>query len=217
MARSKGIPISQCLFALHVVVCVLSLEASAQVNTPQLPPQAPPTIKEKFLDTDDLFYSLVPELPSDDFFAEYPPDDCFANWCFPAGMFVDLAVKHCNSTLTKLTSQTLPSTPAEVDRLFGECLCGSDNDKDMQQNIMSMWKTCITCLNGKTGVRDPKHASAIEASRWTRACSCKKPGVMEAMLNLGNPGWNCTEYDEDRLRAGMRSGRAVMRPPCWWQ
>ncbi|KAI8825095.1 uncharacterized protein EV422DRAFT_245260 [Fimicolochytrium jonesii] len=186
-------------------------------------PVQPPSNDADWLDIDALFYSVVPPVDGDDDGTmEYPPTDCYANWCFPAGMFVDMVVNHCNSTLTNIQPNKLPQTAQELEAIVGECICGiggptagkSAPSKDVFLGIAQMWKTCASCLNGSTGVNDPNHASILSPSKFARACACVEPGPVQALINMQDPTWECPKIDQDRLRSARRagSGLPVRRP-----
>ncbi|KAJ3149108.1 hypothetical protein HDU86_007051 [Geranomyces michiganensis] len=208
----------------HLLVLVAAV-AAARVHAQVAPPaalntaaQPPPKIEHDWLDQDELFYKLVAPIPGDDDGTmPYPATDCYANWCFPAGMFVDLVVGHCNSTLQKLQPNRLPQNAVELESLLAECICGNQEGQARQlfSTIASMWTTCATCLNGKTGIKDPDHASLVPAQAFNKACACKDPGPVQALIRMQDPSWTCTTVDQDKLRNGRRpsAGQNVVRPP----
>ncbi|TPX61320.1 hypothetical protein PhCBS80983_g01174 [Powellomyces hirtus] len=211
------------LLPLLLLLTLLASSVTAQLvpgapSSPQPPqlgkPQVPPRLEEEWLDPDALFYALVEPGAGDDG-GEYPADDCFANWCFPSGMFVDLVMSHCNSTLSNLQPQKLPKSPRELEQLLGDCICGNQKGqaKELFSTVASMWKTCATCLNGATGVRDPHHASVVAATAFNRACACEMPGPVQALMHMQDPGWTCEKLDQDKLRNGRRAGGANGRRP----
>ncbi|KAJ3153271.1 hypothetical protein HDU89_000902 [Geranomyces variabilis] len=205
------------LLAFVAAIAITSVHAQAPAATLTATPQGPPKLQHDWLDQDELFYALVAPIPGDDDGTmPYPADDCYANWCFPAGMFVDLVVGHCNSTLQKLQPNRLPQNVVELESLLGECICGNQDGQAHQlfSTVASMWTTCATCLNGKTGIKDPNHASLVPAQAFNKACACKDPGPVQALIKMQDPSWTCTTIDQDKLRNGRRpsAGQNVVRP-----
>ncbi|KAJ3185421.1 hypothetical protein HDU87_000040 [Geranomyces variabilis] len=207
------------LLAVVAAAAVTSVHAQAPAAAATLTatPQGPPKLQHDWLDQDELFYALVAPIPGDDDGTmPYPADDCYANWCFPAGMFVDLVVGHCNSTLQKLQPNRLPQNVVDLESLLGECICGNQDGEAHQlfSTVASMWTTCATCLNGKTGIKDPNHASLIPAQAFNKACACKDPGPVQALIKMQDPSWTCKTVDQDKLRNGRRpsAGQNVVQP-----
>ncbi|KAJ3018391.1 hypothetical protein HKX48_002942 [Thoreauomyces humboldtii] len=184
-------------------------------------PTSAPHLASTWLDEDALFFALVKPVAGDqddgdDVDVIYPATDCYAQWCFPDGFFIDMVMSHCNTTITQLSDNNLPKTSADLESLLAECICGNQDAGEGSQlftSITSMWKTCASCLNKSNGIQDPDHGSALMPGMFGKACACTDPGPVRALLNMQDPSWQCKVYDQSKLRTGRRGGAPGARQP----
>ncbi|KAI8905002.1 hypothetical protein EDD86DRAFT_249232 [Gorgonomyces haynaldii] len=155
--------------------------------------QKPGVQKDAWLGTQPILRMLEPDPPGSEVL------DCYWDMCGPAGGFIDLMMKKCNSTVLQINTQA-PMTPQIARSTVESCLCGKTDDDFEELN--GLWQQCVGCLASGW---DTKRSSVLNYTSFENACRCTNPGKLEALTHMTDPSFVC--YERTRSQSGGR------RPP----